>query len=134
MTSHQLVAFYLQNSPEFVAAWLATWSIGTAPAMINHSLGGDALMHCLKVGDAKVMLVDEEGALRARVEEVRARIEGELGMKIVVLDAEMKRRIAGLGAGAPDPELRRAVKGSDAIMLLFTRYCYYRKFGEGGFG
>jgi len=122
VTPNQLVAFYLNNSPEFMFAWAATWAIGTAPAMINHNLGGDALIHCLKLSDSKVVLVDGENELRSRVEEIRERIEGELGMKIIVLDDELKAKIAGIAPKRPDPELRRNIKGTDPVMLIFTRY------------
>jgi len=117
-----MVAFYLNNSPEFMFAWAATWAIGTAPAMINYSLGGEGLIHCLKVSDAKVVLVDGDSELRGRVEELRERIEGELGMRIVVIDDELKAKIAGIAPKRPDPELRNNIKGTDPVMLVFTRY------------
>ena len=53
----ELVGFYLTNSPEFVFAWLGTWGIGTAPAMINYHLAGEALIHCVKLAGIKVLLV-----------------------------------------------------------------------------
>ena len=56
----ELVSFYLTNQPEFIFAHLGSWSVGSAPAMINHHLAGDALVHCLKVAGGKLVLVDED--------------------------------------------------------------------------
>lgn len=101
-------------------SWLATWSVGTAPAMINNSLSGDALIHCLKVAESDIILVDEDADCRARIEESRARIE-ELGMKIIILDADTKRKIASMNSGRPDKDYRKDVKPTSSIMMLFTR-------------
>jgi acyl-CoA synthetase (AMP-forming)/AMP-acid ligase II len=60
---------------------LAIWALGTAPAMINYNLTGDALVHCLKISNSKVLVVDEDADCRQRVEECRDRIEQELGIK-----------------------------------------------------
>ncbi|KAG4412708.1 hypothetical protein IFR04_014173, partial [Cadophora malorum] len=82
----QYVNFYLTNTPDFLFAWLGLWAIGAAPAMINYNLSGKALLHCLGVSKAELMLVDDESELRERIEGVRGEIEGELGCKVVVLD------------------------------------------------
>ncbi|CAD0111121.1 unnamed protein product [Aureobasidium uvarum] len=47
--------------------------------MINYNLTGDALLHCLKISNSKVLVVDEDAGCRQRVEECRERIEQELG-------------------------------------------------------
>ncbi|KAB8220654.1 hypothetical protein BDV33DRAFT_92085 [Aspergillus novoparasiticus] len=81
-----LVAFYLQNRAEFIFAWLGLWSIGCAPAAINYNLSGDALMHCLKISDAKLVLVDDDDECRARINERKSTIEGDLGMELITVD------------------------------------------------
>ena len=101
-------------------ALLGSWSVASAPAMINHNLGGDALVHCLRLAEGKVLLVDEDEACRARVEEVRKRIEEELGMKIVILDAAKKAEISQLPAERPPDSLRELSDGEYPIFLLYT--------------
>lgn len=89
--------------------------------MINHHLAGDALVHCLKVGKSKVLLVDEDSECVKRIEEVRERIEGELGMRIFVLDKELKGAISRLEAKRPGDEYRAKMKGDFPMCLFYTR-------------
>ncbi|KAF2237747.1 acetyl-CoA synthetase-like protein, partial [Viridothelium virens] len=115
-----LCAFYLQNSPEFMMALLGSWAVGSAPAMVNYNLSGDALVHCLRLANAKVLLVDEDEACRARVEEERHRIEEQLGMKIVILDMAKKEEVSSTPAVRPPDTLRELLDGEFPIFLLYT--------------
>ena len=104
----ELVAFYMQNSVEFVLAVMGTWAIGTAPIFVNYHLAQEALVHCVAVGKVRVLLMDEDEALAARVEEVRGKIE-ELGVRIVVLDRALKERLLKGGTSRPPDEVRAGV-------------------------
>lgn len=126
MKPKDLVSFYLTNSPDFVFAWLGLWAIGAAPAMINYNLAGKALMHCLGVSGASLLLVDEDPALRARVEEVQGKIEGELKMRIIVLDKDVKEEIRSLKAERPSDTYRETVKGDDPMVIFYTRFVSLR--------
>ncbi|KAF8859354.1 long-chain fatty acid transporter-like protein [Acephala macrosclerotiorum] len=114
------VAFYLMNSPDFMFAWLGLWAIGAAPAMINYNLAGNALIHCLKVCGAKLLLVDEEPALRQRIEDARGQIEGEVGMTISVQDRNTMNIIRGLKPDRPADVCREGVKGNWALAMFYT--------------
>jgi len=116
------VSFYLTNSPDFVFAWLGLWAIGASPAMINYNLAGKALMHCLGVSGASLLLVDEDPALKARVEEVQEQIEGELKMRIIVMDKDLKNGIRSLNAERPSDTYRERVKGDDPMVIFYTRF------------
>ena len=118
----QLVAFYLQNSPEFMFAWLGLWAIGCAPALINYNLAGEALLHCLRVSGASVLLTDEEHGCQARIREVGDSIRGELGLDVRVLTQQLKREIRSLKAEVPGHEYRAGVKGDFPMCLFYTRY------------
>lgn len=118
----ELVSFYLTNQPEFMFAFLGTWSVGSAPALINHHLAGDALVHCLKVAGGKLLLVDEDSEARERIEAVRDRIEGELGMTIKILDTQLKGELMRLEPKRPEDELRAGVTPTFPIFLFYTRY------------
>lgn len=117
----QLVAVYLTNRPEFLVAWLGLWSIGCAPAAINYNLAGDGLVHCLKVSDAKLLLVDSDTECRARIEGSRSAIEQDVGMKIVHLDEGFKKRIDSSFPKTPaDEKYRKNVDGAFPAILLYT--------------
>lgn len=116
----KLVAMYMMNRPEFLFAHLGSWSIGSAPAWINYNLAGDALVHCLRVAAARVVVVDEDAECRARIEAVRGRLERELGMQIVVLDTAQKGAISRLAPTRPADELRAAAQGAFPLFLFYT--------------
>ena len=122
MKPKDFVSFYLTNSPDFVFAWLGLWAIGASPAMINYNLAGKALMHCLGVSGASLLLVDEDPALKARVEEVQEQIEGELKMRIIVMDKDLKNGIRSLNAERPSDTYRERVKGDDPMVIFYTRF------------
>jgi acyl-CoA synthetase (AMP-forming)/AMP-acid ligase II len=122
---HDYIAFYMMNSPDFIFAWLGAWAVGAAPAMINYNLAGNALIHCLKVCDATLLLVDEEQALRQRIEDSRKQIEGELGMKISIQDRATTNIIRSFKPDRPADIYREEVRGDWPMVLFYTRYVVY---------
>ena len=121
MRPGDLVALYLQNVPEFIFAWLGLWAIGCAPAMINWNLGGEALVHCLRIAGARVILVDSEEGCWGRVKGERERIEGELGVRVLVLTEGLKAEVVGREAVRLGDEYREGVTGESPICLFYTR-------------
>ena len=114
-----LVAFYLQNRPEFLFAWLGLWCLGSAPAAVNYNLSGEALEHCLRVSGAKLVLLDDDPKCVERMEGSRPVIENELGMDIRALDAIPLNSFPGHilprdGAGAYN------MAGDFPCILLYT--------------
>ena len=88
--------------------------------MINFNLAGNALIHCLKLSGAKVMVVDEEKMVRARMEGERQTIE-KLGMQVMVLSGELKSSIAAKNAQRPDDNYREGIEASSPAALFYTR-------------
>lgn len=117
-----LVATVMTNTPEFCFQWLGCWSIGAAPALINYHLTGEALVHCVRVSGGKVMIVDWDPEVVQRVEEVRGILEGELGIKIVILDEATRAAINALPVIRPDDSLRRGMEPTFPMCLIYTRY------------
>ncbi|KAF9891368.1 hypothetical protein FE257_004224 [Aspergillus nanangensis] len=113
----ELVALYLTNRAEFMFAWLALWSIGCAPAAINYNLAGDALLHCLKVSGARIVLVDDDEECRVRMEEARGAVEGALGMELVPIETEMG---AFPTTDVKEGELALNMSGEYPAILLYT--------------
>ena len=102
-------------------AWLGLWAIGAAPAMINYNLAGKAVLHCLKVSGATMLLVDEDPELVARIEDVRVDIEEQLKMKITVLDTRVKKDVLAMKAERPEDAFREGVKGDQPMAIFYTR-------------
>ena len=101
---------------------MGSWAVGSAPALINYNLAGDALVRCLEISGAKLLVVDEEKGCRERIERVRDRIEGELGMKIVILDQALKGKICRMEPKRPERKYREGVKGTFPMCIFYTRF------------
>lgn len=63
-----VVAIFSPNSPMFVWTWLGLTKIGCVGAFLNYNIRSKSLLHCIKVGGAKLLVAAEE--LRDAVEEV----------------------------------------------------------------
>ncbi|KAF2668917.1 acetyl-CoA synthetase-like protein [Microthyrium microscopicum] len=114
-----LVGFYLTNSPEFIFAQLGTWAIGCAPALINHNLSNEALVHCVKLSATKILIVDWEEECVARIEGSRAALEA-LGVKIIILDDATRQSINSSAPIRPPDELRSKIPPSFPQSLIYT--------------
>lgn len=116
---------YLTNSPEFMIIWLAILSIGCAPAFINYNLEGKALLHCLDVCATQLVIVDDDAACRARIENSREDIE-KRGSMIVYLDSVLKGEVSARDAIVPGDEYREGVTPSFPFALIYTRYAPFQ--------
>ncbi|CAG8978834.1 hypothetical protein HYALB_00008489 [Hymenoscyphus albidus] len=56
----EIVAMDFMNSENYIFIWLGLWSIGAKPAFINYNLTDKALVHCINVSTARVLLVDPQ--------------------------------------------------------------------------
>lgn len=127
-----LVGLYMCNSPDFLFAWVGLWAVGAAPAMLNYHLRGDALVHCIRVSGARLVLVGGEGegegenggGAWARVEEVRDQFlggEGRGGVEFVRMDdPSVKREVASMPTERLPDEPRRGIKPADPLALFYT--------------
>ncbi|KAI8188510.1 Isopenicillin N epimerase component 1 [Colletotrichum sp. SAR 10_66] len=87
----QFVAFFMQNSPDFAFAWVGLLAIGAAPAMINYNLTGKALLGCIEISTAKLVLVDGSAEVAAKYQDVNTELDMK-GIKFINL-AEEKPRV-----------------------------------------
>lgn len=110
----------MMNSADFMVIWLGLFCIGCAPAHLNYNLKGESLIHCLRIADVKMVLVDSDPECAMRFEECRERVEQELGVTpFTVSDALLEKVYSG-PTNVPGDEYRVGVKGSDPLCLLYT--------------
>jgi acyl-CoA synthetase (AMP-forming)/AMP-acid ligase II len=114
-----LVALFMRNSPDFVFAWIGLWAVGAAPALINTSLTGNALLHCLGISQARLILADGGPDVLSRINGVAAELEAS-GVRILKLD-EIRDLVYGLDPVRPGDELRAGVRPGSPMCLLYTR-------------
>jgi acyl-CoA synthetase (AMP-forming)/AMP-acid ligase II len=127
---HDIVAFYLHNSPEFMFAWLGLLAVGAAPAMINYNLAGPALLHCLKVPQAKLILVEDDTQFASRIDSVREQLISTLELDIIVLDPSIRANIYSQKVERVDDLYRAGVSGDKPMCLFYTRYVQVPKHAE----
>ena len=114
------VGLYLQNSAEFMFAWLGLAAIGAHAAMLNYHLAGEALAHGVRVARARVVLVDAE--LTARVDEACAqKLKGLDAVSFVVVSEELMREVAALDGSELPKEMTEGIGDTDTLALRYTR-------------
>lgn len=113
-----LVGFFMINSPDFVTAWIGLWAIGAAPALINFNLPNQALIHCLNISTAKMVLVDGSADIKARMAAVQPELEAN-GFRIFQLD-DIRKEVYHLDARRPGDELRDDTQAGSPMGLFFT--------------
>lgn len=123
-----LVAFMMINSTDFIAAWLGLWAIGAAPAMINYNLKGKALVHCLKISTAKLVLVDGGLDIHSRIGEVEPDFLVE-GFKFAKLD-QIRDVVYSCEPTRPRDELRKDIVATSPMALFYTRSEHLRPPGS----
>ncbi|KAJ9610752.1 hypothetical protein H2200_005529 [Cladophialophora chaetospira] len=111
------VGFYLQNSPDFVLGWLGLLAIRCYPAMINYNLVGGALVHCVKIAECKILLVDEDFSERVLGNEELQR----LGISMHAVDREFRARISRMPVKVPSKEYTKDVNEKTRLALRYTR-------------
>jgi hypothetical protein len=99
--------------------WMALWSIGCAPAMLNCNLEGESLLHTLKYSNSSLMLVDAD--LSERITKLQDTIVGDLKMRIVFLNDIFKIQISEIQPKRPEDSFRANVKGDNNQALIYTR-------------
>ncbi len=113
-----LVAFYMINSPDFLTAWIGLLAIGAAPAMINFHLTSKALLHCLGISKARLIVVDGPADAHARIANVQAELDAQ-GYRVVDL-AAARAAVYATDARRPGDELRAGVAGHWPLALFYT--------------
>ncbi|KZL71931.1 AMP-binding enzyme [Colletotrichum tofieldiae] len=116
--SGDFVALFMQNSPDFAFAWVGLLAIGAAPAMINYNLTGKALLGCIELSTAKLVLVDGGPDIASKYAGVQTELDLK-GIKVINIGEE-RSQIYQMDPIRPRDELRRGIVPSDAMALFYT--------------
>ncbi|KAF1974542.1 acetyl-CoA synthetase-like protein [Bimuria novae-zelandiae CBS 107.79] len=114
-----VVAIYLINSADFMLVWLGLLCIGAAPALLNYNLRGEALVHCVRISGAKLILVDGDQEISGRWGEVEGGMR-EMGVEGVVVTPSLLSQIDSIEAIDPGDSYRAGVKGTSPMSLMYT--------------
>lgn len=114
------IVFYMVNTPDMVCAWMGLLAVGAAPALVNTNLASKALIHCVEIAQAKLILAAGDGELLARLEAERLALEAS-GHQIVELET-IRGHVLDLEPIKPPAALRKAVNSNSPMALVYTRY------------
>ncbi|ODQ63882.1 acetyl-CoA synthetase-like protein [Nadsonia fulvescens var. elongata DSM 6958] len=121
VTPDQVIALNAKNSPEFVFVWFAIWSLGATPAFINYNLTNSSLIHCIKIGEAALMLVDNDAEVRANVEPCIQDISEKGNCTTIFLDKEFQDLVQTSPAyRAPNSDRHPEHQPWDTAILIYT--------------
>ncbi|GIU67274.1 long-chain-acyl-CoA synthetase [Candidatus Phycosocius spiralis] len=67
-----VVALFMQNRPDYLAAWYGLAKVGVIVALINHNLQGPSLLHCITIAKSKAAIIGFELA------DLWASVDGQL--------------------------------------------------------
>jgi acyl-coenzyme A synthetase/AMP-(fatty) acid ligase len=117
---NDLVAFYLQNSAQFMMLWLATTYLGAGPAFINYNLEGKALLHCTDVCQSKLIIIEDEAGCKSRIAASRSDLEAK-GTRVVILDQTLINQIESSPVELVGDEYRENLQPGFPACLIYTR-------------
>lgn len=117
-----VVAIFMSNRPDYIAAWYGLSKIGIVCALINQNLFGHQLIHSVKVAKSQVLICDSELAptwtsISDQLPEIDTYVRfggTDSGAKDLdrALNAQTSRR---------PPRIHRAgLKGKDPCLFLYT--------------
>ncbi|KXJ86829.1 AMP-binding enzyme [Microdochium bolleyi] len=111
-----IVAMDMMNSDHFVLLTFGLWSIGAKPAYINYNLAGPALVHCVSVAKAVLMLVDPDVASNVD-DSVREKLPG---LRIEIFEQQLLSEVAAAPTTRPPDALRSGELNRDLGILIYT--------------
>ncbi|OLN97889.1 Isopenicillin N epimerase component 1 [Colletotrichum chlorophyti] len=112
------VALCMQNSPDFAFAWVGLLAIRAAPAMINYNLNGKALLGCLEISTAKLVLIDGNPETATKCKDLQTELDLR-GIKVVNVDEE-RPHIYHIDPIRPPDDLRKGMTPSDPMAMFYT--------------
>jgi len=114
LTRGDTVALFMENRAEFVVSMFAVMKLGASCALINNSLTGRGLVHCVKATNSKYFILGDER--REAVAEVLADIDLPVGSAYWWFADTVDMRCPEWATDA-----RLAMEGQPTTNLLITR-------------
>lgn len=116
------VAIFMRNRLEYIPLWLGLTKVGVIPALLNFQLADTALAHCMKISDARTLILDHE--LAAQWESAKEKIDGSVNVLSAFGEVEGYSRfelaLNDIPPSRPPRSHRAGISGSDQCMKMFT--------------
>ncbi len=116
-----VVTLFMQNRPDYIAAWYGLSKIGVVIALVNHNLQGSALLHCVTVAKSKAAIVGAE------IIDLWSSIDGQLGDVAVWVGGatlpsygDLDRSLNAQPTTRPPRSHRENLIGKDPCLYVYT--------------
>jgi fatty-acyl-CoA synthase len=116
-----VVSLFMQNRPDYIAAWYGLSKIGVVVALINHNLQGPALLHCVTVAKSKAVIVGYE------IIDLWSSIEGQTGEMAIWVGGglhpqagDLDRALNAQSSARPSRAHREALRAKDPCLYVYT--------------
>lgn len=116
-----VVSLFMQNRPDYIAAWYGLTKIGAVVALINHNLQGAALLHCINVAKSKAAIVGYE------IIDLWRTIDGQTGDVAVWVSGglhqgtgDLDRSLNAQAVTRPSRAHRETLRAKDPCLYVYT--------------
>ena len=121
-TEGDSVALFMDNRPDYIAFWLGMAKVGVVTALINNSLQGQGLAHCINISNAKAVVISEEqGEL---LDSAKGLLNGDIAFWSLggTIDGaqSLDDAFATLSTERPDPSIRGKTTSNDLCLYVYT--------------
>jgi fatty-acyl-CoA synthase len=118
----QTVAILLPNRLDYLALWFGLTKVGVAGALINNSLIGAPLIHCLNISGASVVVVDDETS--PAFEAVKDKLDRHM-VQWTLAEAhgdqrDLAKALKSCSQLRPDRAGREDIRARDVALYIYT--------------
>jgi len=120
------VALFMPNRADYIAIWLGLNKIGVITALINNSLTGSGLAHCINISMASLTLVDTT-TMKA-FQDIARQVERFQALWVLDLPRDQESEncrsldsaIKGVSTVRPDTQIRSGLTAGATALYIYT--------------
>jgi fatty-acyl-CoA synthase len=116
------VALFMENRPDYIAFWAGMAKIAVKTALINYNLTGAGLAHCVKITNARAIVMNPE--LAPNFESARSQTPLDLGAFVLGGQTQgltpIDAAVDAMPTTRPDRSVRAGVKGAEVVLYIYT--------------
>lgn len=122
----EIIALDFMNCPSFLFLVTALWSLGASPALINSNITSKSLLHCVKISNARLLILDPEVASKVLSDEVKDAFaapnfrNNSFPLDFVILETGLEKSMNYFPSYRAPDAVRKVEKPSDMAMLIYT--------------
>jgi fatty-acyl-CoA synthase len=116
-----VVSLFMQNRPDYIAAWYGLTKIGAVVALINHNLQGPSLLHCITIAKSKAVIVGHE------IIDLWSTIDGQTGDMAIWVGGglfpgagDLDRSLNAQPSARPSRAHRETLRAKDPCLYVYT--------------